>query len=125
MEPILAGPYAYGKPMILDLREQKIPAWIRIYCLLNPNTKLLNSAGHGQWSNHVDGNAVDWFLRRQGAVHKFRYMAIVPPPDTDDEVIGFTWGNWYQHPNTSEAVTKRWSHSCTTDLGCRLLKDVE
>lgn len=29
----LAGPYAYEKPMVLDLREEKIPAWIRIYCL--------------------------------------------------------------------------------------------
>ena len=29
----LAGPQAYGKPIILDMREQKIPAWIRMYCL--------------------------------------------------------------------------------------------
>ena len=29
----LAGPYAYEKPMVLDLKEEKIPAWIRIYCL--------------------------------------------------------------------------------------------
>lgn len=29
----LAGPHAYEKPFILDLREQKIPAWIRLYCL--------------------------------------------------------------------------------------------
>lgn len=29
----LAGPHAYEKPIILDLREQKTPAWLRLYCL--------------------------------------------------------------------------------------------
>lgn len=29
----LAGPRAFEKPIILDLREPKIPAWIRLYCL--------------------------------------------------------------------------------------------
>lgn len=28
----VAGPYAFGKPIILDLREQKTPAWVRMYC---------------------------------------------------------------------------------------------
>ena len=57
----LAGPYAYGKPMILDLREQKTPAWIRIYCLY---PILAQSCG---WSGYL-GKRVDRFLRRQGAV---------------------------------------------------------
>ena len=29
----VAGPHAYEKPIILDLREQKTPAWLRLYCL--------------------------------------------------------------------------------------------
>lgn len=29
----LAGPHAYEKPIILDLREPKTPAWLRLYCL--------------------------------------------------------------------------------------------
>lgn len=29
----VAGPQAYGKPIVLDLKEQKVPAWIRMYCL--------------------------------------------------------------------------------------------
>lgn len=29
----LAGPEAFEKPIILDMREEKIPAWIRLYCL--------------------------------------------------------------------------------------------
>ena len=29
----LAGPRSYDKPIILDLKEQKVPAWIRLYCL--------------------------------------------------------------------------------------------
>lgn len=29
----MAGPNAFEKPIVLDLREQKIPAWIRLYCL--------------------------------------------------------------------------------------------
>lgn len=29
----VAGPRSYGKPMVLDLREPKTPAWVRLYCL--------------------------------------------------------------------------------------------
>ena len=29
----LAGPHAFEKPLIVDLKEQKVPAWIRLYCL--------------------------------------------------------------------------------------------
>ncbi|HJF71790.1 MAG TPA: hypothetical protein K8V05_13635 [Butyricimonas virosa] len=29
----VAGPNAFEKPFILDLREKKIPAWVRMYCL--------------------------------------------------------------------------------------------
>lgn len=33
----LAGPHAYEDPIILDMREEKIPAWIRLYCLYPMN----------------------------------------------------------------------------------------
>ena len=29
----LAGPNAFNQPIILDLRERKVPAWMRIYCI--------------------------------------------------------------------------------------------
>ena len=33
----LAGPHAYEDPIVLDMREEKIPAWIRLYCLYPMN----------------------------------------------------------------------------------------
>lgn len=35
----LAGPNAYDKPMVLDLREQKTPAWLRLYALVPTQAK--------------------------------------------------------------------------------------
>ena len=33
----LAGPHAYENPIILDMREEKIPAWVRLYCFYPMN----------------------------------------------------------------------------------------
>ena len=35
----LAGPNAFEKPMVLDLREQKTPAWLRLYGLIPTQSK--------------------------------------------------------------------------------------
>ena len=35
----LAGPHAFEKPLIVDLKEQKVPAWIRLYCLYPLNAR--------------------------------------------------------------------------------------
>lgn len=40
----VAGPQATEKPLVLDLGEEKVPAWIRLYCHI-PMTQALHPAG--------------------------------------------------------------------------------
>ena len=101
----LAGPYAYGKPMILDLREQKIPAWIRIYCLYPILAQY--AVGQATWGNVWIGSYED------KVPCKISVYGNSTSPDPDDE--GWVYlGQLDQNPKR-EAVTKRWSH-LTTDL---------
>lgn len=53
----LAGPYSYEKPIILDLREPKTPAWIRSLLPLSHACKSC------RWFGYL-GKRVDRFLRR-------------------------------------------------------------
>lgn len=48
----VAGPYALGKPIIIDLKEEKIPAFIRIYSMLPMSGSFTYSSGalYSVWS---------------------------------------------------------------------------
>lgn len=92
----LAGPYAYGKPMILDLREQKIPAWIRIYCLYPILAQY--AVGQATWGNVWIGSYED------KVPCKISVYGNSTSPDPDDE--GWVYlGQLDQNPKR-EAVTK-------------------
>ena len=109
----LAGPYAYEKPMVLDLREEKIPAWIRIYCLY---PMLGNHAvSPATWGNVWIGSYEDKVPCR------ISVYGNNTSSDPDDEGWVFL-GQLNQDPKR-EAVQKRWSR-LTTDLTLAP-KDVE
>lgn len=48
----VAGPYALGKPIILDLKEEKVPAYIRVYSMLPMSGTFNYSSGaiYSVWS---------------------------------------------------------------------------
>lgn len=80
----VAGPYALGKPVIIDLKEEKVPAYIRIYSMLPMSGTFNYSSGaiYSVWSgfyydklpcditiyagNDKDPNADSWV--RMGAL---------------------------------------------------------
>lgn len=101
----LAGPYSYEKPIILDLREPKTPAWIRIYCLYPMHAN--HAVGLATWGNVWIGSYED------KVPCKMSVYGNSASSDLDDE--GWVYlGQLNQDPKR-EAVTKRWSR-LTTDL---------
>ena len=101
----LAGPYSYEKPIILDLREPKTPAWIRIYCLYPMHAN--HAVGLATWGNVWIGSYED------KVPCKMSVYGNSASSDPDDE--GWVYlGQLNQDPKR-EAVTKRWSR-LTTDL---------
>lgn len=101
----LAGPQSYEKPMILDLKEQKVPAWIRLYCLYPIRAN--NAAGNATYGNIWNGSYDD----------KVPCHVSVYGHSTSDDPNSDGWvflGNLNQDPER-EAVKDRWSY-LTTDL---------
>ena len=101
----LAGPNAYRKPMILDLREQKTPAWIRIYCLYPILAQ--HAVGQATWGNVWIGSYED------KVPCKISVYGNSTSSDPDDE--GWVYLGQLDQAPEREAVTKRWSR-LTTDL---------
>lgn len=98
----LAGPYSYGKPIILDLREQKTPAWLRLYCLYPLRAN--HAASPATWGNIWIGSYED------KVPCKVTVYGNSTSSDPEDE--GWFLGQLNQDP-TREAVASRWSYLTT------------
>ncbi|WP_455510792.1 DUF4959 domain-containing protein [Butyricimonas paravirosa] len=94
----LAGPYALGKPVIIDLKEEKIPAFIRIYSML-PMSKSFNygsGALYAVWSG---------FYNDKLPCDVTIYAGNEKDPDSDSWV---KMGSLYESPSLAQA--DRWTH---------------
>lgn len=95
----LAGPHAYEKPIILDLREEKTPAWIRLYCLYPLTAK--HPVVPLQWGNYWGGSYEDKIPCRISVYGNHESS----DPDADGWVY---LGGLNQDP-AREATVNRWS----------------
>jgi lipoprotein len=101
----LAGPYSYGKPIILDMREQKTPAWIRLYCLYPIRAN--HAVYPATWGNVWVGSYEDKVPCRVAVYGN----SISDDPDDEGWVY---LGELNQKPER-KYVTERWSY-LTTDF---------
>lgn len=100
----LAGPHAYEKPIILDLKEQKTPAWLRLYCLYPLRAN--HATPPATWGDIWIGSYEDKVPCKLSI-----YGNNDPDPNSDNwEYLG----RLDQNPKR-EAVRDRWSY-LTTDL---------
>lgn len=42
----LAGPMSFNKPIVLDLKEEKVPGWVRLYCMQPINAQFTSNAAN-------------------------------------------------------------------------------
>lgn len=101
----LAGPQAYDKPIILDMREQKTPAWLRLYCLYP--LRAGHAVGAATWGNIWIGSYEDKVPCK---------LSVFGHQDSSDpDAEGWVYlGGLNQAPERT-AVRNRWSY-LTTDL---------
>lgn len=94
----VAGPYALGKPVIIDLKEEKVPAFIRIYSMLPMNGSFTYGSGalFAVWSGFYDDK-----LPCDVTV----YAGNDKDPNADSWV---KMGSLYESPSLNKA--DRWTH---------------
>lgn len=100
----LAGPQAFNKPFIIDLREEKVPAWIRMYCLY-PIKAIHPAGGEAIFSDIWQGSYED---KVPCKVSVYAHV-----DSKDPNAPGWVkLGGLYQDPLPS-AVKNRWSYLTT------------
>ena len=111
----LAGPKAYEKPIILDLREEKTPARIRLYCLYPLN--VLHPVRPLEWGDYWMGSYDDKIPCKL-SVYGNRESS---DPNSD----GWEYlGGLDQKPGR-DATTSRWSYLTTrNDLAPKDVKEL-
>lgn len=111
----LAGPHAYEKPLILDLREPKTPAWLRLYCLYPMMAK--HATYPATWGDIWIGSYEDKVPCK---------ISIYGNNDPDPNAEGWVYlGGLNQDPKR-EAVASRWSYLTThLDLAPKDVNDLE
>lgn len=96
----LYGPQAHEKPMVLDLREPKAPAWIRLYAIIN--MKWNHSMNQGWLSNIWQG----WYDDKLPCWVEVFGHTTTGDPDAEGWV---PLGNLNQDPKAS-APGDKWSY---------------
>ncbi len=101
----LAGPNAYEKPIVLDMREQKTPAWIRMYCLY-PLSNVTHPLSGQELGYIWDGSYEDKIPCK---------LTVYGSKESSDPNSG-EWvylGNLTQEPEAT-TVNDRWSYLTTS-----------
>ena len=96
----LAGPYAFDKPMVLDLKEQKTPAWVRLYALVP------TQATHAQGPVELGTVWFGWYDDKLPCNLSVYGNSTTADPDA----AGWVYlGGLNQNPN-AETVNDKWSY---------------
>lgn len=95
----LAGPNAFEKPMVLDLGEQKTPAWIRLYALIPTQAK------DAQGAAALGDVWLGWYDDKLPCKLSVYGNSTTGNPDADGWVY---LGNLNQNPK-AETESEKWS----------------
>lgn len=96
----LAGPNAFEKPMVLDLREQKTPAWLRLYALIPTQSK------HAQGAAALGNIWLGWYDDKLPCNLSVYGHNTTADPDADGWVY---LGGLNQNPK-AETASDKWSY---------------
>ena len=96
----LAGPKAFEKPMVLDLKEQKTPAWLRLYALIPTQSK------HAQGNVALGDIWLGWYDNKLPCKLSVYGHSTTADPNADGWVY---LGGLDQNPK-AETASDKWSY---------------
>ena len=112
----LAGPSAVGKPFVVDLKGDKVPASVRIYCILYNNL--------GFTSTYSTGSDLGYIWQARNYTKLPCKVTVYGGNDKDGEDASWTrLSSFSQSPNLS--VYDRWCYAATSGTEYKTIEALE